>query len=354
MNAVVKASNLPATTPEQIAKMLAIFGNSTADMSDLTTGVVSGFPVISYRGKVWRIRKGGEEKNHLDANGDAVQSLELVFVKAHAKLSKIYYEEAYAEGESGPPRCWSANGETPDAGVDEPIHTNCAACPNNVWGSKINKDTGAKGRLCNDSRRMAVVMPADLAEKGEDATRYLLRIPPASLNLLKEYAEKTLKPKGIPYYAIVTRVGFDTTVAYPKLTFKPTRFLTEAEAQAIMKIQPSEDVKYMLNESSDVAAEAQAAPAQPELEIEGTPPSIVTAPAAPRQTAAAAEDFDLTPTPAPAAAPAPAPKRGRPAKAATAAPAAPVSAPPTPAPSPAAAPTAPDDFEGMLNSLLGV
>ena len=29
--------------------------------SELAAGVTAGFPIISYRGKVWRVRKGGTE-----------------------------------------------------------------------------------------------------------------------------------------------------------------------------------------------------------------------------------------------------------------------------------------------------
>ena len=208
--------------------MPAIFQGQKAG-GDLTTGVVEGFPTISYRGKVWRIRKGGEETNYVDDKGDAVQSLEFVLAKANASLAKVYYSAAFEEGSTGKPDCWSADGTKPDANVLSPVSATCAACPNNVWGSRIS-DTGKKGKLCADRRRLAVVGPADLAKRGIDCDKFLLHIPAGSLKGLAEYEKKVLTPKGIPYFAVVTRIGFDTTQAHPLLTFKATRFLTEQEA----------------------------------------------------------------------------------------------------------------------------
>jgi hypothetical protein len=367
--------------PMQLPAHLAgVFGDVSATLNDLSGGVQSGFPVISYRGKVWRIRKGGEETNYLDEQGDAVQSLEVVLVKAHAKPSKIFYDKAFEEGVAEAPRCWSANGETPDIGVQDPISTHCAGCPNNVWGSKINEDTGAKGRLCNDARRIAVVSAGEITSKGTGATKCLLRIPPASLNPLKDYADKVLKPKGIPYFAVVTRIGFDPNVAFPKLTFRATRFLNEDEAKAVLEIQTSDDVKNILNESTEFAGAAPAAAEQGEpihgempaamkaaaataAPVAQPAPATVTAPAPAATPAAApprassAADAETFPTP-PAAAARP---RGRPRKSTEAAP---VAAAPPPAPAPAASPpaaaepapdlaTAPSEFDSMLDKLLG-
>ncbi len=45
------------------------------------------------------------------------------------------------------------------------------------------------------------------------------------------------------------RIGFDTDVAYPKMKFKPTRFLSEDEATAILQLRDSEDVRRILAES---------------------------------------------------------------------------------------------------------
>jgi hypothetical protein len=336
--------------------------------------VVAGFPTISYRGKVWRIRKGGEETNYVDANGDAVQSLEFVLAKANPVFAKVYYKVAFEEGATGKPDCWSADGIKPDANVLEPVCKTCAACPNNVWGSRIS-ESGKKGKLCADRRRVAVVGPADLASNGVDCEKFLLHIPAGSLKGLSEYAEKVLKPKGIPYYAVVTRVGFDNAQAHPVLTFKATRYLTESEAHDILAVRESDEVARILQESHEFDG-AVAEAAAPDDGIAGTMPSVMsTAPqavadvAVPQKAAtqvapAAAPPIApaVTPTTAPQTAPSAVeaelmpdrPKRTR--KAAPAAPA-PVSVPKSPeavAPAQATPTPAPaDDFESLLDSILG-
>jgi hypothetical protein len=350
-------------------------GAANESIGDLTQGVMAGFPTISYRGKVWRIRKGGEETNYVDANGDAVQSLEFVLAKANPVFAKVYYKAAFEEGATGKPDCWSADGLKPDANVLEPVCKTCAACPNNSWGSRIS-ETGKKGKLCADRRRVAVVGPQDLADNGTECQKFLLHIPAGSLKGLSEYAEKVLKPKGIPYYAVVTRVGFDTTQAHPVLTFKATRYLTEVEARAILEIRESDDVARILQESHEFEGAASETAAAVEG-IAGTMPGVLatsptdvsamtTGVAAPRPAATQVAPA-AAPTPVqvvtPAAAPRTAveaeimpekPKRTRKAAAKPADPA-PVAVQPVVTPPPVAAskPPASDDFESMLDSILG-
>ncbi|KKM92694.1 hypothetical protein LCGC14_1215930 [marine sediment metagenome] len=217
-------------------------------------GVTSGFPVISYRGRTWRIRKGGEEQVYLNEQQEAIQSIECVMLKSNPVPSKVHYHDKYTEGDQSPPRCWSANGVTPDDGVSNPISPGCAACPKNVWGSKIT-DEGKKSRACSDVRRVAITFMHQLEEciagtrTKDDIDVLLLRIPPATLNPLKDYAEKVLKPKGVPPYVLITRIGFDTEVSFPKLSFKAFRFLSEAEIEVAMELRNGEDTRRILNEA---------------------------------------------------------------------------------------------------------
>lgn len=355
--------------PAAMADLFA--GQAKAAAADLTTGVMAGFPTISYRGKVWRIRKGGEEQNYVDANGDAVQSLELILVKATPTLAKVFYAKAFEEGATGKPDCWSADGIKPDTNVESPVCKTCAACPNNVWGSRVS-EAGKKGKLCADRRRMAVVGPSDLNKNGVECEKLLLHAPAGSLKGLKEYAEKVLAPKSIPYYAVVTRVGFDVKEAHPLLTFRATRFLTEEEARAIIEIRDGDEVARILQESHEFDGTADEAAPGTEG-IAGTMPSAMHAEnlakvdltsgvAAPQQAATRVAPA-AAPTPEPAASPPAArqtaveaeimpdkPKRTR--KAAPPADPAPVSVQPQPAAAPAKTAAPKDDFESMLDSIL--
>lgn len=248
MNAIVKAPPQfkPPAAFQNIELSQELFG-------ELAGGVTAGFPIISYRGKVWRVRKSGTEQNYLDANNDAVQSIEVVFVKANPRPSKSYYDKAFEEGSTEAPRCWSTDGLVPDASVVDPISPQCAGCPKNAWGSGRPTPSGKKSRACADVRRMAVAFSHEIEDKGEKATLFLMRVPPASLNPLKDYAEKILQPRGIYPFAVVTRIGFDPTTAHPKLTFKAARFINEEEAAAIVALRSSEDCRRILAEATEYA-----------------------------------------------------------------------------------------------------
>jgi hypothetical protein len=249
---VISATALPAIFRTQ---------EVVAANAELTAGVTAGFPVISYRGKVWRIRKGGKETSWLDSNGDPVPSVELVLLHSNPALSKIFYEKAFEEGSTEAPRCWSADGSKPDPTVIDPINPVCSSCPNNAWGSKITP-SGAKTRACSDTRRMAVAFANDLEANGKDAHLFLMRVPAASLNPLKEFTDKMLSPKGIPYFAVVMRIGFDPAVAYPKLTFKFSRMVTDDEAEAIVTLRDSDEVARILSEATEEISGGDTAPAR--------------------------------------------------------------------------------------------
>lgn len=378
----LSASQLPAhlrKTQEQ----------SRAIAAELAGGVTASFPIISYRGKVWRIRKGGDEIPFLDQNGDPVQSIELVFVKSNKLPSKTFYLKKYEEGDTEAPACWSSDGIRPDAAVPHKQSAVCATCKQNAWGSRMT-DSGKKGRACSDVRRMAVVFADELARKGADAHLFLMRVPPASLNPLKDYAEKVLGPAGIEYFALATRVGFDTTAAHPKLTFRAAtvnnqpRFLTEAEYAAVVTLRESDEAARMLSEEPDYAGAGttgaeDAAPQQNEASAPAPAPTNgagKTARARPvdeedvpvtagpdgignssrEEEGEEEEDEPRTPAPAPAqvAAPPPAARKPRkpkiPAPAAVEQVAAPVASPAAASP-PAA--QAPGGFDSLLDQLLG-
>jgi hypothetical protein len=358
--------NLPVASQSRLpAHLQKAFGviPSAAAKDDLSGGVVSGFPILSYKGKVWRIRKSGQEQVYADDDGNAIQSIEVILVNANPALSKIYYDKAYEEGSNEPPRCFSADGVRPDAGISQPISANCAACPKNAWGSGRPTPSGGKTRACTDSRRMAVAFRHELESKGKDSHLFLLRVPPSSLNPLKDYSEKVLKPAGIPYYALGTRIGFDTQVAHPKMTFKPTSFLTEEEAETVMALRDSDECRRILAEAEfeatgvkpDAGASLPTEPGLPEPAPAVTaaqaarvaPPvaaPVAPTPRKPKKKAADEETAGLSiiaPAPTKKAAPVAAP-----------APAEVIDAEVVEVEAPEAAAPKQDDFDNMLDSIL--
>lgn len=223
-------------------------------------GVMTGFPVISYRGKTWRVKEGGEEQVYVDDDDEAIQSIELVLLRSHEQLSKTYYDKKYTEGDNAKPRCWSANGVRPDPQVPNPVNSKCQTCPKNVWGSRVS-DEGKKMKACQDVRRMAVVFTHELEavaageKKLEEVPVMLLRCPPATLGPLKKYVVEKLAPKGVEVFMVSTRIGFDKDASYPKLTFKAKQFLGEDEFSYAEELRDSDVVKRILDESSEYADE---------------------------------------------------------------------------------------------------
>lgn len=368
MSALIKVNpKLPAA----IQRLVALATPET--FNELSGGVTSGFPIISYKGKVWRIRKGGEEELHVDNQQNALPTIDVVLVQANPHPSKIFYDKKFEEGSNESPRCFSNDGLKPDVSVQEPYSSVCASCPNNVWGSRIT-DNGKKSRACSDARRMAVVFANDLLDNGADCMKLLLRVPPASLNPLKDYAEKVLAPKGIPFFGIVTRIGFDVNAAHPQFTFKASRFLNDDEAEVITSLRNGDDVKRILAEAQEFPAGAAASDDEPASQASsaaapatGTPAAVTTAPAAKpsKMRAATEEEAGAAVAPTPAAKPKPAPPSDEiaaapaPRKAKKSATPAPVVATPEtddddepPTPSPARASSTAGDFENLLDTIL--
>jgi hypothetical protein len=308
---IVPVANLPA-------HLQAVVGSSEA-AKEYTEGVQTGFPIISYRGKTWRVRQSGEEQVYLDDNNDAVQTIEVVLVKSNERLSKTYYKGKYTEGDKSKPECWSATGVSPEPDVPNPVNAACQSCPMNVWGSRITEQ-GNKTRACQDVRRVGVVFQHELEafehgeKKLEEVPVMLLRIPPASLNPLKDYVQKVLDPKGLPPFVLSTKIGFDTDASFPKLTFGPGRFLTATEFSAVEGFRESDMVKRILDTSAEHAeagttedgGEAASSASTANAETPKSAPAEAS-PNTEEQHFSEAVELAPAPAPAPAAAPAPAP-----------------------------------------------
>ena len=256
------------------------FEAAQAANSALAAGVSAGYPIVSYKGKVWHVVEGGERTLITIGEGrnanDPAASLEAVIVLANPALNKVYYPDGYEEGSTERPLCHSDDGIVPAADAQEKQAKACGVCPYNEWGSKVS-DTGSRGKACADSRRMAIV-PADDLE-----SPMLLRCPAASLKTLLAYGQ-SLDKRGWPYHGIVTRIGFDPSLAYPALTFTPERWL-DAEELATVEALAKDDLVKTITATRDAPAptakedpafarmERQAKPAEPEDEdeVEVTP-----------------------------------------------------------------------------------
>lgn len=280
-------------------------GKASAVNADLTTGVGNGgYPVLSIKGKIFTLVKGDTRTvlRKPEDPDEIAQSIEVVILKANPHLSKVYYAKGYDEdGQNQKPDCASNDGLKPEAGVASPQAKTCALCPHNAWGS----GRGGKGKACQDSRRVAIAAAGQLNEP------MLLRVPPATLKPLAEYANALAK-RGAPYNAVVTKIRFEAEEATPKLEFKPVGFLNEAQYAEAEEVSNSDIVQQIIGSQpsphDDVPAleEAPAKPAKAaapakkavvsddELDAAlGAAPAVEEAPAKPAKKAAVIDTADL-------------------------------------------------------------
>lgn len=218
---------------------------------ELSSGVQTSFGIIGYKGKVWSIRYRGDEEPLMRDDGDGPRSsIEVVVVKASTHISKIWYENGYVEGSNAAPDCFSNTGVTPEPTSAKPQCASCAACPHNMWGSRITP-AGKAGKACADSKRLAVVPMNDMANEAYGGPM-LLRVPAASLQDMAAYGDK-MKQMGYPTFSIATRIQFDTAESYPKFLFNAVRPLSDEEAEIVLALRDSHAVNRILSEDEFAA-----------------------------------------------------------------------------------------------------
>lgn len=265
---------------QNFGPVASVFAGQTFE-DDLAAGVVSGYGVIGYRGKVWRIKYRGEERDLMRDDGDGPRSsIELVIVKAANVVSKVFYEAGYVDGSNSSPDCSSMNGLTPDPDSPKKQCATCAACPKNAWGSRIT-EAGKQAKACVDSKRLAVVPLGDL-ENATFGGPMLLRVPAASLGDMATFG-KTLAQLNYPVCSVGTRIAFDVKEAFPKFVFTAIRPLTEDEGRRVMELRADPQVERILSEEQHDAPAAQP-PAPTAQSVFEQPPVAAAAP----QTIAAA------------------------------------------------------------------
>jgi hypothetical protein len=358
--------------PFASAQLPAYMQNRKA-LSSINKDVVTSaaYPTLSIKGKVFTLVINNQkqimmnpEPGHED---ETLQYIQLNVLRANTK-ARVFYDRSYVEGESEHtrPTCFSNDGVSPHRSSETPQCAKCSICPQNVWGSRLDdKGQPSEGTACSPNARLAVTAPDKIG--GENAV-FLLRVPAGSK---KNYADavKAADARGIPYNALVLKVGFDPAAPSPKLTFKPVGLLPDAsfeKAQALYEDDLVLDI-IGLRDNEQVALPAPAAgPVDTdELDAAIAAKAAVTAaakpPAAPAPVVAAkVTTARVVPAVKPAAPAAPAIVQDSELDALVDSVAPPVAAPapaPVPAPKPvvkAAAPVAPpmDDLLSELEGLL--
>lgn len=238
---------------------------------------------LSFRGKVWRQVIDGEEQALVNKDDEPVSTVHVVVLNHNKARSRSFYEGAYEEGKSKPPACWSNDGEVPDSDVKEPVSPSCASCPNAVKGSKITPN-GKETTACSVYKRLAVVPLSNL-----ECPPLLLRLAQTSMwDKNNEENEKKgyyawdqyldmLRNRGAKHTGYVaTKIRFDSRMAYPKLVFAASRWLSDEELETVKPLFESAETLALLN-ASEIAAAARkpATPKDDEPEEEEAPAPAV-------------------------------------------------------------------------------
>jgi len=228
----------------QLPAHLQDFGSFGLSVNQGITGGIKagGHPRINLDGCRWRVTENGVEDQ--DYIRDTV--LDVIIVDANPHMSKVYYASKFIPGtDAKAPDCFSDNGEGPSTQATNPQHSNCAVCPHNAWGSKVN-ELGNKTKACSDYKKIAVVLADD-----PERNVFELRIPAASLQDFNKIMSSIVR-NNLPIPAIVFELTFDTQVTYPRVLFKPKGYVAEDQAAGVKKWLNSADAKLAVG-ANDVA-----------------------------------------------------------------------------------------------------
>lgn len=242
---------------------------TTEETNEFASGISSGgldMPVLSIRGKEFRIRYQGNEQSTRS------REIKGVLIAARPHVSKRWYKGAYEAGSIDMPACFSIDGVRPSEMSTDKQSDKCSTCPRNQFGSKITP-SGKQGKECSDYKR-TIFLPifdgAFLKDPDGNLMPCVLDIPWSSLKknradrsdnmFLAEYGGALSRHK-IKVHGVVTRLEF-TDAEYPQVCFAYDSPLDEQTFAAIEALR-----------SDDTVAEALAEPnAEAPGPITETPP----------------------------------------------------------------------------------
>ena len=164
-----------------------------------------------------------------------------------------FNKTAYKEGETSVPECWSLGGHKPAPGCEEPQAATCAGCPQNRFGSAVDKKTGesTKGKACSNSRRL--ILKID----GYDMP-VLLQIPPTSRKNLDSYLKQlSAGEQKVPMFALMTRFKMSEAFDYPVVEMSRENFLSVEQYGEIKEFRQSGIVTAALNAYAQQAEESE-------------------------------------------------------------------------------------------------
>ena len=199
---------------------------------------------LSVKGKVFRIQYDGDEVplmryNEETGDNEPMSAINLIVINQGPFGARDYFEDDYNSAQGVAPTCFSVDGKVPHPSSTKIQSETCATCPHAVKGSKLTQE-GHPTTACALKRRLVVVP----AHKPDFAGLLLKLASTSAYDPDTKNAENGwfgwrqymdfLNARGVRHTAqLVTKVRFDPNAEYPKLLFKPERFLNEDEAKIV-------------------------------------------------------------------------------------------------------------------------
>jgi len=214
---LIKSNSPAAASPGAI---LAFQANLDAIQTALSTNIGAGGLSEFDLPRIKMPAGGGLQWAVPTLEGEAMEpALEGVIVLA--RDTRAYYPQPISETGGGqPPNCWSADGTI---GAGKPGGA-CLGCPLARWDSAPD----GRGQACKQIKQLFVV-------RGSVLLPEVVTLPPTSLKAARQYLLK-LAAQGLPYYAVVTRIGLERTknaqgIAYSRAVFRFVRRLAPEEVE---------------------------------------------------------------------------------------------------------------------------
>lgn len=139
-------------------------------------------------------------------------------------LSYNYYDKPYVKGERQFPACFAVGQAVPTMkpSNNSPSKQNseCATCPQNQFGSGVGN-----AKACQNRINLAV----QVFEHGPESPLYRISISPTGIKNWRNFAA-ALDERNVLPVQVVTRLGFDDSVTYDRLTFAATKKTTDLDA----------------------------------------------------------------------------------------------------------------------------
>jgi hypothetical protein len=186
-------------------------------------------------------------------------------------LAGVYWNKFY-QGKYNPnvivnPTCFAvavtpeeADDMEPHENVDNPVHENCASCPNMDWGSA---GEGSRGKACKESRRL-VMIPEDALASPEAVMKAeisIIDVPVTSVRNYGNFVNILSASVKRPMYAVITELS---VVPDPKsqfkLQFQPVQLINDAAVLQAVRSRVDEakragsipyDEQYLQGDTTD-------------------------------------------------------------------------------------------------------